>query len=59
MSEQDVDKLKRFVAAMDGIVEVGEKVFEDGKVDFSDASYALQLSAPLIDLLTSAPCLEQ
>lgn len=50
MSEQDVDKLKRFVKAIDDIVEVGEDVFADGKVSFEDAAHALRLSAPMKEL---------
>ena len=43
MSKQDVDKMKMLVALLDDAVELGEKVFDDGKVDFADLSKAPEL----------------
>jgi hypothetical protein len=38
MSEKDIDKLKRLAKALDNVVEFGEAVYSDGKIDFSDAA---------------------
>ena len=40
---QDVDKLEMLINGLDRIVKAGEKVYEDGKVDWKDAIHAPEL----------------
>jgi hypothetical protein len=47
---ENVDKLKILVKKLDDGVELGEKIWADGKVDFMDAPYAPELISLAIDL---------
>ncbi len=40
---QDIDKLEKLAKGLKGIIKTGEKIMEDGKVDFSDSQYAQEL----------------
>lgn len=54
MSElQDVDKLKKFVNDLDKLIEVGENVLKDGKIDFTDVMYVTALAPVLTSLYES------
>ena len=37
MSEQDIDKLELAIDGLKEVIKVGEKVMDDGKVDFADS----------------------
>ena len=50
MSETDADKLKKLVKALDDLVEFGESVLADGKVDLSDAA-KLPALVPVVQAL--------
>lgn len=43
--------VKKLAKALDAIVEVGEDVAEDGKVDFSDLGQVTKLVAPIQDIV--------
>lgn len=40
---QDVDKLEQLVEGLKSLISTGEKIMQDGKVDFSDSQYAQEL----------------
>lgn len=46
----EVEKLEKLVNKLDDLVELGEKVFEDGKVDFADIGKAPELFNILKDV---------
>lgn len=46
----DVENLKKLAKALDSIVEVGEEIMSDGKVDFNDAPSAIKLAQPAKDI---------
>ena len=48
---QDVDKLKKLIKALDELVELGEEVFEDGKIGLDDITKAPKLVNLVQDLL--------
>ncbi len=48
--EKGTEVLEKFVSAMDELVELGEDIFEDGKVDFSDVMH-LPKAAPILEKL--------
>lgn len=50
MSNTDVDKLIKLVKALDSLVELGEAVLEDGKVDFSDVAQLPRLAPAVQEL---------
>lgn len=50
MENENVDKLKLLVAKLDKGVELGEKVFEDGEVNFMDAQHAPEIISLAIDI---------
>lgn len=54
MSKQDVDKLVKLAESFNGLVDVGEKVFEDGKLDFSDLNQVKPLGENLKKLYEAA-----
>lgn len=50
------ENLKKLAKGLDELVEIGEAIAADGKVDFDDAGHALKLPAPaknIYEALTS------
>lgn len=43
MSDNDIDKLELAIDGLKDIIEVGEKVMADGKVDFKDSIHVAEL----------------
>lgn len=43
MERQDVDKLLLIASSIRDLVEIGEDVMEDGKVDFADLAHASRI----------------
>lgn len=43
MTDQDIDKAAKLAEGINDLVEVGEKVLKDGKIDFSDIQYLDEL----------------
>jgi hypothetical protein len=44
---QDVDKLEKLAKGLADLVDVGEEVMKDGKIDFSDVTALPKLSEPV------------
>jgi len=51
MSKQDVDKIKKLVNILDDMVEIGEVVFEDGKISLTDITEIPKLGNVINDLV--------
>lgn len=51
MSEVSNEKLLKFVNAMDDLVELGEEVMKDGKIDLGDITSLPQAGRVLSDLI--------
>lgn len=43
MSSQDIDKLELLADGINGIVDVGEEILEDGKIGFDDLQHSKEL----------------
>jgi hypothetical protein len=48
---ENVDKLKKLVAALDSMVELGEDLLADGKVDFADIQHLPKLAPIASELM--------
>jgi hypothetical protein len=48
---ENVDKLKKLVAALDSMVELGEDLLADGKVDFTDIQHLPKLAPIASELM--------
>ena len=51
MSEVSNEKLKKFVNAMDDLVELGEELMEDGKIDLGDITSLPKAGSVLSELI--------
>lgn len=51
--EQGIKELKEVIAAVEALYLIGKKVMKDGKVDFSDAKYAMELGAQMPILIAA------